>query len=142
MSEVFPDEGLDAVLSVFPKNGANYANLWAGLFTGQSASAVMARTGTLSACIAEPSGGSYGRQVVAASNWGAPSTSGNGRKVTNAQITFPTATAPWGTVNGFFLASASTAGLCIYQANFDDNTGNNIQTNDVQKVTPSMQFDG
>jgi len=142
MAELFPDEGLDALLTVFPKNGANYANLWAGLFTSQTASAVMSRTGTLSACIVEPAGGAYTRMPVAASGWGAPSTSGNGRKVTNAQITFPTATAPWGTVNGFFLGSASVAGVCVYQANFDDNTGNNVGVNDQQKVTPSMQFDG
>lgn len=142
MAEIFPDTGLDAMLGIFPKNGTNYANLWCGLFTSQTASAVMGRTGTMAACIVEPAGGSYARMVVAASLWGTPSTSGNGRKVTNSQITFPTATAGWGTVNGFFMATASTAGDVIYQANFDDTTGNAIGTGDSQKVTPSMQMDG
>lgn len=46
MAEIFVDEGLDAVLAVFPKNGTNYANLYMGLFTSQTATTVPARTAT------------------------------------------------------------------------------------------------
>jgi hypothetical protein len=50
----------------------------------------------------------------------------------------------WGTVNGFFIATTvdQSSGVIIYFANFDDTTAKVLVANSVEKVTPSMQFDG
>ena len=147
MAEIFPDEGIDYIHGIFPKNGANIATLYCGLFTSQTASTVAARTATGGAV---PSGWteanftSYVRQSIAAASWGAPATNGNGRKITATQVAFPAAGSAQ-TVNGFFIATNSASGAgdtIIYFANFDDVTANALGVNDIQKVTPSMQFDG
>lgn len=141
MAEIFPVEGLDAILAVIPKNGANYSQLWMGLFTSQTASTVITRAQTLAGNITEPSGGAYARQSIASSSWGSQTDDTTvGRKVVAGQVTFPTATATWGTVNGFFIASASASGVCIFQANFDDVTAIVVNTNDVVKVTPTVSY--
>jgi len=150
MAEIFVDQGLDAILTVFPKNGSNYSTLYMGLFVSQTPSTVPGRTVTDGA---SPSGGwsevtgtAYGRQAVGAGGWGAPSTNGNGRKISATQVTMPTAGAGgWGTINGFFLSthSGSLAGAQhVYFANFDDGLAIIAGENDIIKVTPSMQFDG
>lgn len=142
MGQIVPDDGLDWLLGQWPRAASVQAgSSYIGLFTSQTASAVVARTATMAACIVEPAGGSYARQVIASSAWGAPATSGLGRKSAGPQITFPTATGNWGVVNGFFLtASAAGNTVLIYQANFDDLTGVTINTNDIIKVTPSFQL--
>ncbi len=63
------------------------------------------------------SGGSYARQPTTGSTWNSPSnSSGSEPSVTPAQttnastITFPAATANWGTVLGFFIIDASVTG--------------------------------
>lgn len=149
MAEIFPDESLDAILAVFPKNGTNYANLYVGLFTSQTASTVPARTATGGAVPSgwtEAAGTSYARQTVAAADWGAPSTNGSGRKITASQYTFPTVGAGgWGTANGFFLATQNASGASdkiVYFANFDDTTAVTLNAGDTIKVTPSMQYNG
>jgi hypothetical protein len=97
----------------------------------------------MAACITEPAAGGYARQFLAASDWGAPATSGNGRRTASVQETFPTATGAWGNVNGFFVTTASTGNeTLIMQANFDDNEAVNVQINDVVKVTPRLAMDG
>lgn len=61
---------------------------------------------------AEPSGGAYARVEVAnnVTNFPAPS-GGNPAQVQNGTaVTYPTTTATWGDIAGFFLADASTAG--------------------------------
>ena len=150
MSEIFVDQGLDAILTVFPKNGSNYAFLFLGLFVSQSATTVPARTVTdgssPSTGWSEVTGTAYGRQGVPAGSWGTPSTNGNGRKITTTgTVTMPTAGNAWGTVNGFFLATASgslAGSQLVYFANFDDGLSIIVGTNDVIKVTPSVQYDG
>ena len=149
MAEIFVDEGLDTIHGVFPKNGSNFASLYIGLFTSQTATTVPARTATGGAAPSgwvEATGTSYARQAIAAASWGAPSTDGNGRKITAGQVTFPTVGAGgWGTANGFFIATmvSSQAGdKIIYFANFDDLTAAVLNVNDIIKVTPSMKFDG
>lgn len=57
----------------------------------------------------EVSGGSYARQS-SASKWATPSA---GSVSTNATITFPTATADWGTVTGFGIMTASSGGTLL-----------------------------
>jgi hypothetical protein len=93
MAEIFTDEGIDTIMGVMPKNGTNFATLYCGLFTSQSATTVPARTATGGA---SPSGWteaaytSYARQSIAAASWGAQATNGSGRKTTAGQVTFPT----------------------------------------------------
>lgn len=148
MAEIFPDEGLDKLLGIVPKNGTNLTQLYIGLFTSQTGSTVPARTATGGAAPSgwtEVTGTSYARQSIAAASWGAPATNGNGRKITAGQVTFPTAGGTWAVANGFFLATNSASGAgdtIIYFANFDDVTPVTLNSGDVIKVTPSMQFDG
>ena len=149
MAEIFVDEGIDKIMGIFPKNGTNIATLYIGLFTSQTASTVPARTATGGAVPAgwtEATGTDYARQSIASTSWGAASTNGNGRKITAGEVTFPTVGAGgWGTATGFFIATNSASGagdVIIYFANFDDTTANTLNAGDVQKVTPSMQFDG
>ena len=149
MAEIMVDEGLDYRAGVFPKNGANLATLYLGLFTSQDETTVPARGATGGAAPAgwtEAAGTAYARQALAAATWGALSTNGNGRKFTYPEVTFPTVGAGgWGTVNGFFIATkvSSQAGdVLIFFSNFDDLTANPLNENDIQKVTPSWQDDG
>lgn len=142
MAEIFPVEGLDAIFAVFPKNGSNITQLWMGLFTSQSATTVITRAQTLAGNITEPSGGAYARQSVGSGTWSSvfDYLTSSGRAVSANQVNFPPATASWGTVNGFFIGTASAGGVAIYQANFDDLTAITVNTNDVVKVTPTMAF--
>lgn len=141
MAEIWPDEGLDLVLGIFPKNGTNAATTYIGLFTAFTASTVGTAGQTRSA-YTQVSGGAYAHQSIAASSWGSAAAGSGGRQVVAGQVTFPTATAVWGTVNGFMLLNTSTAAAgSVYMAcNFDDTTAVTINTNDVIKVTPTIQY--
>jgi hypothetical protein len=69
--------------------------------------------------VTEVSGGSYARVSVTASlsNWADASLGSNGTTTNVNAITFPTATADWGTVTHFGIYDASTAGnLLVYAA--------------------------
>ena len=68
--------------------------------------ALVTTTPSDSAAGTEVSGGSYAR-VDSVVKWAAPSA---GSVSTNAAITFPTASADWGTVVGFNLFDASSGG--------------------------------
>jgi len=150
MAEIFVDEGIDKIHGIFPKNDTNLASLYLGLFTSQTPSTVPARGatgGAVPAGWAEAAGVGYARQEVTAASWGVPSTNGNGRKITASQVTFATVGVGinWGTVNGFFLATASASGasdVIIYFANFDAGVARALTEGVTEKVTPSMQFDG
>lgn len=61
----------------------------------------------------EVSGGSYARQSV---TFGAPS---NGVSTNSANVTFPTATASWGTITHIGIRDASTAGNLLYHTPLD-----------------------
>jgi hypothetical protein len=67
-----------------------------------------ANTGT------EVSGGSYARTAV---TFGAPS---NGVTTNSASVTFPTATASWGTVSYIGLRDASTSGNLLFHTTLDE----------------------
>lgn len=148
MAEIFPDEGLDYCLGVVFDALAQDTTFFVGLFTSQTASTVPARTATGGAVPAgwtEASFTNYARQAISAGAWGAPSTNGNGRKITGPQVTFPTVGASGDTVNGFFIATNSASGAgdtIIYFANFDSGIARVLVTGDIEKVTPSAQFDG
>jgi len=142
MPEIWPDEGLDLALSYFPKSGtAQPANTWMALFTAFTANTVGTNTGTMGA-YTEPSttATGYARQTISSASWGALTAATSGRKVTAGQVTFTTASASWGTINGFTVTNSLSGGSCYFAANFDDTTAVPIQSNDVIKVTPTIQY--
>ena len=75
----------------------------------------------------EVSGGSYARTAV---TFGAPS---NGVTTNSADVTFPTATASWGTVGWIGINDASTAGNLLYHTALD--TSKTIDTGDIFKIS-------
>ena len=76
---------------------------------------------------AEVSGGSYVRQAAPS---GAPS---NGASTTTADITYPQATASYGTVGWIGIWDASTSGNLLYHTPL--NTSKTIDTGDIFKIT-------
>ena len=75
----------------------------------------------------EVSGGSYARTSV---TFGAPS---NGVSTNSADVTFPTATAGWGTVTHIGIHDASTAGNLLFHTPLD--TSKTIDPGDIFKIT-------
>ena len=75
----------------------------------------------------EVSGGSYARTAV---TFGAPS---NGVSTNSADVTFPTATAGWGTVTHIGIHDASTAGNLLFHTPLD--TSKTIDSGDIFKIT-------
>jgi len=75
----------------------------------------------------EVTGGSYARTAV---TFAAPS---NGVSTNSADVTFPTATASFGTVTHIGLRDASTAGNLLYHTPLD--TSKTIAAGDVFKIT-------
>ena len=75
----------------------------------------------------EVSGGSYARTAV---TFGAPS---NGVTTNNADVTFPTATASWGTVGWIGINDAATGGNLLYHTALD--TAKAIDTGDIFKIS-------
>lgn len=87
----------------FPTGG-----FWVALLT----SAPTDRAGT---GLVEVSGGSYARQQLPGADLNAPTTTGSGLTsiqniISNANLTWPTASATWGTVVGVAFYDASTGG--------------------------------
>ena len=74
----------------------------------------------------EVSGGSYARTAV---TFGAPS---NGVTTNSADVTFPTATASWGTVTHIGIHDASTAGNLLFHTPLD--TAKTIDTSDIFRI--------
>lgn len=75
----------------------------------------------------EVSGGSYARTAV---TFGAPA---NGVSTNDADVTFPTATASWGTVGYIGINDASTSGNLLYHTALD--TSKTIDSGDIFKIT-------
>jgi len=74
----------------------------------------------------EVSGGSYARTSV---TFGSPS---NGVTTSNADCTFPQATASWGTVSHIGLYDASTSGNLLFHTPLD--TSKTIDSGDIFKI--------
>jgi len=145
MAEIFPNEGLTLIYAGFPKGGAGPVNTWIGLFTGYTASTVGSSASSIANTWAEVSAaGAYTRQTISSASWGSAATTQSGWGSGAAQVTFATATAVWGTVNGFIVTQSLTtnAGIVYFGANFDDTTAVAINTNDVIRVTPSWIYTG
>lgn len=146
MAEIIPDEGLDYLLAIVPKNGTNIATTYLGLFTSQTASTVPAASMVLATPtgITEAGYTSYARQSIAAASWGATGAktiwTQSTRGTTAGQVSFPAAGAAYATaINGFFLATASTAGTCLFASNFDDTTAvASLALGDIIRVTPTF----
>lgn len=144
--EIVPDEGLDYLLNVALKGGTPPANTYLGLFTSQTATTVPAATAVLSTAtgVTEAAFTSYARVAVAAASWGTTGAktiwSQTARGTTAAQASFPAAGASYATaINGFFLASASTAGVSLMYSNWDDTTAiASLAIGDIIKVTPTF----
>ena len=75
----------------------------------------------------EVSGGSYARTAV---TFGAPS---NGATTNSADVTFPTATASWGTVGWIGINDALTSGNLLYHTALD--TAKTIDSGDIFKIS-------
>ena len=75
----------------------------------------------------EVSGGSYARTAV---TFGAPS---DGASLNSADVTFPTATASWGTVGWIGINDASTSGNLLYHTALD--TAKAIDSGDIFKIS-------
>jgi len=73
------------------------------------------------------SGTSYARTAV---TFGAPS---NGVSTNSADVTFPTATASWGTVTHIGIHDASTAGNLLFHTPLD--TAKTIDSGDIFKIS-------
>ena len=75
----------------------------------------------------EVSGGSYARTAV---TMGAPS---NGVSLNSADVTFPTATASWGTVGWIGINDSLTSGNLLYHTALD--TSKTIDSGDIFKIS-------
>ena len=75
----------------------------------------------------EVSGGSYARTAV---TFAAPS---NGVTTNNADVTFPTATASWGTVGWIGINDALSSGNLLYHSPLD--TSKTIDSGDIFKIS-------
>jgi hypothetical protein len=75
----------------------------------------------------EVTGGSYARTAV---TFGAPS---NGASTNSADVTFPTATASWGTVGWIGINDALTTGNLLYHTALD--TAKAIDSGDIFKIS-------
>lgn len=91
--------------------------VYIGLYTSDPTDA---NTGT------EVSGGSYARQSA---TFAAPS---NGSSASNADVTFPQATANWGTIGWIGILDASTSGNLLYHTPLD--VSKTIDSGDIFKI--------
>jgi hypothetical protein len=111
MSDVFEKRVLDLIFknslaSATVPLTLDATNVWIGLFTATPADS---GGGT------EVSGGSYARVAVVRTGAGWNAATGTTATTTNTStITFPTATAAWGTVTQFGIFDAASGGNLIY----------------------------
>jgi hypothetical protein len=118
-----------AEISNYLENALINGTLRATTFTAPAAVYVSLHTAdpTDAGTGAEVTGGSYARQ---AATFGAPS---NGASTTTADITYPQATASYGTVGWIGIWDALTTGNLLYHSPL--NTSKTIDTGDIFKIT-------
>jgi hypothetical protein len=111
MSDVYEKRVLDLIFrnanaSATIPLGLDTTNVWVGLYTATPSDA---GGGT------EVTGGSYARVAVARTGAGFNAATGAAATTANTgAITFPTATAGWGTVTQFGIFDAATAGNMVF----------------------------
>jgi hypothetical protein len=160
MADIFPDAGLDYLLTLFPKNTVTVpTTLYLALFKGGSATTVPTSAATLAAMtgtfaeVTTTDYPGYARVAVAAADWGAPAADADiwgvaARAVTSAQKSFAAASSaatPTLPINGFFICTVptGTSGVPVYFSNFDDTTGiSSLAIGDIVRVTPQLGFAG
>ena len=104
----FSDYAEAAILDhVFGKSAMAQPQTYLGLTTEDPGEA---------GAVTEPSGGDYARVEVLPSGW---VRSGN-TVTTSATVSFPEATAPWGTVTHFVICDAPTGGNVLMYAPLDE----------------------
>jgi hypothetical protein len=138
MAEIFPDEGLDHLLGIWPANGSNDATLDLCLFSNFTATTVMSESQTRTN-VTQAAFTNYAPESLTAATWGAIGDGASGRKRTYPQVTFPTCGATGDTLNGFHIEDAGNT-LVVCMANFDDLTAVVLAENDIIKVTPTVEF--
>ncbi len=160
MADVFPDEGLDALLAIVPKLGTNPIQMFVGLYTAQGGVSIPANNALLAVAgnvfsqgckeVSATQWTTYARQTIIAAGWGAQAASTvwstSGRIVTaSSALTFPAPTVGYNptpdSIAGFFLANASFAnsGLAYYYSNFGDSSLiATLSIGDLVKVTPTF----
>jgi len=149
VNEIFPDEGLDALLGYVPKGGATPAAMYCGLFWSPSnATAVPAASAVLSSQtgVGEVTGWGYARVIHNASAWGVAGAKTiwgqSARGVLGAQLSFASASATYSVpIVGFFLSTGTGFGTgpAIFYSNFDDSTAiASLSAGDIIKVTPTF----
>jgi hypothetical protein len=149
LNEIFPDEGLDLIQTIFPKGGTNLTTTYLFLWTGATASTTPASTCVLatSTGISEAAYTSYARQAMAAATWGTLGAktiwTQGGRGTAYPQVSFPAAGGSYATaINGFGITNQLATGagsIGIALSNFDDVTGvATMAIGDVIKVTPTF----
>lgn len=118
-----------AEISNYLENALINGTLRATTFTAPAAVYVSLHTAdpTDAGTGTEVSGGSYARQ---AATFGAPS---NGASTTTADITYPQATASYGTVGWIGIWDAVSSGNILYHTPL--NTSKTIDTGDIFKIT-------
>ena len=143
-AEIFPNEGLDLIYAAVPKGATGPANTWLGLFTSWSGTTVAGSAAVIASWAEVSVAGAYVRQTISSASWNTVVTTASGRGSGAAQVTFATATAVWGTCNGYIICSGATggAGSVWYGSNFSDDTPVAVNTNDVIKVTPQWVYTG
>lgn len=105
MSDYFEKKVLDNIFRSVSL-GLDATNVWVGLFTVAP---------TDSAAGTEVTGGAYARMPVIRTGTGWTAAAGALAATTNVSVvTFPTATASWGTVVAFGIFDALTAGNLLY----------------------------
>lgn len=170
--ENYTNEGLDRLLSYMPRNGSapaldtslylaiistvgtidgttaldgthvpNAATVWATDYITGNAGAV--RGGGGEPTIAT---GAYARKSMANSDWGAPATSGTGRRSTAVQESFAQSTAAFDRPNaiGYAIVNASGAGSGIAYGFSNYSDASTVAMNAagiVLQVTPFWQYD-
>lgn len=149
-AESFPFEGLDVVLNtVLRKTGTQFPDPgYLFLFTSQTPTTVPAQTAVLATPtgVTEATGGGYGRASIAGSNWPAGATADTtGRRSTVATpgISFAESSGAYSVtnVNGFGLATASSAGVALFYANPDSGAAIVVnQAGFIVRVPPYAQF--
>lgn len=162
MADLFPDEGLDLLLGIVPKNGANLSQTFMGLYTAQGGTSIPSNQSVLSSSgaggtnnqgcveVSTTLWSTYLRITMPSGSWGAQSSSTvwstSGRIVTSATpAVFPAPTSLYNpspnSIAGFFLSNNSIPyqGIGIYYSNFADSSLiASLSIGDVVKVTPTF----
>ena len=147
MAELIPDEGLNFLAALALKQGTPSNPVYIGLFVGGTATTVPASTATLATMggsFAEAAYTGYARVAVTSADWGSTVPLLSGRGCTGVEKPFPAASAIYSTaINGWFVATALTGGVCLGYSNFDEGAiPAPLALGSVPKVTPRWALQG